>query len=336
MRATKLPSGKWRARAYNKITGERPSFTAESKKEAERLARQYQYQAEHATVESATFGVALTEHLANRKNILSPTTYTSYLAYQRKYYDALNDVQIGRITSDILQAWVNDIAVGRSPKTVSNIYGLASAVLRSRMPQKRFSVVLPKVGKAKLNLPSEGQIRSLMAVAEGTDLCVPIYLAAFCAMRRGEIVALKDSAIDFGARKITISENIVKNEQNKWVTKRTKNEDDRVIQVPELVIDKIRQYGLFAHNADWITKEFGRMLKDNGIAPFRFHDLRHYCAAQMLANGIPIAVVQEYGGWRDQDVLLKIYDYVIAEVREKSMANWNEFCKNWTRFAHEP
>ena len=45
----------------------------------------------------------------------------------------------------------------------------------------------------------------------------------------------------------------------------------------------------------------------------------------MLSKGIPIAVVQPYGGWKDEKTLMKIYNYVIDEVKKESMDLWNNY-----------
>lgn len=46
----------------------------------------------------------------------------------------------------------------------------------------------------------------------------------------------------------------------------------------------------------YITKNFERMLKNNGLKKIRFHDLRHSCASLLYANGVNLKEIQEWLG----------------------------------------
>ena len=52
-----------------------------------------------------------------------------------------------------------------------------------------------------------------------------------------------------------------------------------------------------------ISKNFGKILKEAGLPPFRFHDLRHYSASIMHAIGIPDQYIMARGGWKTDTVL---------------------------------
>lgn len=44
-------------------------------------------------------------------------------------------------------------------------------------------------------------------------------------------------------------------------------------------------------------RAFGQAVKRAGLAPFRWHDLRHTWASWMIQDGVPAYVVQHLGGW---------------------------------------
>jgi integrase len=46
-------------------------------------------------------------------------------------------------------------------------------------------------------------------------------------------------------------------------------------------------------------------VKAAGLGDFHRHDLRHTWASWRVQNGIPLAVLQELGGWRDLQMLLR-------------------------------
>ena len=77
-KATKLDSGKWRCKAYytneaGKYTSK--SFTADTKKEAERNAAVFLMEREHNNKpENITLGQLTDKYIENRSNLLSPST----------------------------------------------------------------------------------------------------------------------------------------------------------------------------------------------------------------------------------------------------------------------
>ncbi len=53
------------------------------------------------------------------------------------------------------------------------------------------------------------------------------------------------------------------------------------------------------------TKAFRAAVAKAGVAPFRWHDLRHTWASWHVQNGTPLAVLKELGGWSSYDMVLK-------------------------------
>lgn len=51
------------------------------------------------------------------------------------------------------------------------------------------------------------------------------------------------------------------------------------------------------------TKAWRKAVKRAGIAPFRWHDLRHTWASWHVQNGTPLHVIQELGGWASLDMV---------------------------------
>lgn len=77
---------------------------------------------------------------------------------------------------------------------------------------------------------------------------------------------------------------------------------------------------LFHHFTSYFIPylRFERALRDSGLPPFRFHDLRHHAASQMHALGIPDRYIEAIGGWKPGSTVLKrVYENVIDEERTK-------------------
>ena len=60
----------------------------------------------------------------------------------------------------------------------------------------------------------------------------------------------------------------------------------------------------------YITEHFKMILKQNGLRPIRFHDLRHSTASLMLANGVPMKMIQDWLGHSDMGTTASIYSHL--------------------------
>lgn len=329
MNAELLPSGNWRARAYNRYTKKQKSFTSSSKKEALRLARAYANDVSKPNAPMMTFGEAYELYFEANKNGWADSTKDEREKWKTTKYSELLNIPLDELTDEFLQIFVDKLGKTVGPKTVRNIFSpIRSCLLRYRK-KVNVCVDMPARKKRKLDLPSQSTVEALLRAVENNEkFCIPVYTATFGCMRRGEIAALGDlidDHIDFQNCTIFVEFTKSKSGRN-WILKEPKNGEVRTIQVPKILLDKIKEKGFpTIDNPNKFSSDFSEFVRDSGIPHLRFHDLRHYCAARMLSLGIPISVVQEYGGWRDTKVLMEIYDYVIKEVRSDSLDKWTRY-----------
>ena len=96
------------------------------------------------------------------------------------------DIKIALITQEDVQKAINIEAQNHSPKTVRNSHGLISAVMRVYRPNFALNTALPKKVRPGIYVPSDEEIRQLLSAVSDTDMELPILLAAFGPMRRGE------------------------------------------------------------------------------------------------------------------------------------------------------
>lgn len=96
MKAHKLPSGSWRVQVQ--INGVRRSFTAKSKKEAERAALESILNRPEAP--TIDFRHAVEYFIANRENVLSASTAARYKRIVKKYMQELMPVQLRYLTHE--------------------------------------------------------------------------------------------------------------------------------------------------------------------------------------------------------------------------------------------
>ena len=333
--ARKLPSGSWRCQVFSHIEEiKQPdgtvkkkriykSFTcdiqgAKGKRICEQKAAQWAAEKESSDSQtvSLTFGEALDSYIEARENILSPRTIMDYKCTRRKYVQSLMNIKVDLISQDDIQKAINIESMRLSPKTIRNIHGLISAVLHVYRPSMALNTSLPQRKRSNLYIPTEAEVQKLMEVVKGTDLELPVLLAAFGPMRRGEICALQPSDIEGNI--VHVSKNMVRTEDNEWIIKSPKSyAGDRYILFPDHVIQKLKGHThverIVSLTPNQITDKFARVLKQNGLQHFRFHDLRHYSASILHTLGIPDAYIMQRGGWGNDSTLKQVYRHALGD-----------------------
>lgn len=340
--AKKLPSGSWRClvydhteeiiqadgsvkkkRIYRSFTDDDPS--PKGKRRAERAASEWAANKETASRCDLTVGEAMDKYIEARSSVLSPGTIREYKRSRKVDLQELMNIRVDKLTQEQVQLAVNREALSHSPKSVRNMHGLLSAVLSAYRPDFALNTALPKKIKPKLHIPSESDIQALIEAVTGTDMEIPVLLAAFGPMRRGEIAALDREHIRGNI--VHVEYAMALDEHNKWVKKSPKSAaGNRYIEFPQFVIDRIPNVpGNVVHiDPAQISNRFRRIVSRLGLERFRFHDLRHYCASIQHALGIPDAYIMQRGGWESDMVLKSVYRHVLEDEAEKMNALAND------------
>ena len=317
-KATKLPSGNWRCRIRKTINGTlvTKSFTAPTKKEAEILASAWLLE-ENETTLNLTLKSACERYIKAKRNTLAPYTITSYEAYSRLYLKGLMLSPIDKITREQIQIAFNEEAARLSPKSIRNLHGLISAVFKMFRPGFVLNTTLPQKKKVEMYIPTDDDIKKLLKAVENTELEIPILLAAFGPMRRGEIFALTSD--DIIGNNVVVNKAVCINE-GKEIIKTPKNySSNRVICFPDFVIKKIKHIKgkLVTISPSTFNKVFHRTLKENNIPDFRFHDLRHYNVSICKAMNIPDEYIMARGGWSTNYTMNNVYAHTLKDVQDK-------------------
>lgn len=345
--AKKLPSGSWRCQVYShtedivqkdgSIKKKRiyRSFTCDvpgpkGKRMAEQEATEWAAEKEsNSSIQNITLGEAIDRYISTRVKVLSPRTIMDYKRIRKKEFQSVMNIKIVTMTQDDIQRAANIESASHSPKTVRDAHGLISAVMKVYRPNFALNTSLPKVVRPELYIPSDSEIQRLLDYVSATELELPILLAAFGPMRRGEICALDTS--DIVGRTVHVSKNMVRTEEKQWVIKSPKSyAGDRYIDYPDFVVDKWA--GLSGRitqlTPDGITDKFRKILKKAGLHHFRFHDLRHYSASIQHAIGVPDAYIMQRGGWETDSTLKSIYRHTMNDRQKEMSEKANDYFTN--------
>lgn len=165
-------------------------------------------------------------------------------------------------------------------------------------------------------------------------------------MRRGEILGLARQDVDFAAETLTVRQSVGKGgiiHAPKTQTSR------RTISVPPLVLQALRQQkarqgerrrqlGPAYQNPDLViaqddgrsfgpdslTHAFGKVVKREGLAGLRFHDLRHTSATLLLTSGVDMKTVSSRLGHSSATTRLNIYAHTLPETDQHAATKMNQ------------
>ena len=95
---------------------------------------------------------------------------------------------------------------------------------------------------------------------------------------------------------------------------------------------------------DYLSNSFQIILQNYHLRRIRFHDLRHSCASLLLANGVPMKMIQEWLGHSDFSTTTNIYahlDYTSKLSSAKAMVSGMappesvNFGSKWTEISND-
>ncbi len=196
----------------------------------------------------------------------------------------------------------------------------------------------------------------LFEAVKGTRLELPVLVAAFYGLRRGEVVGLKWDAIDFERGTLTVKCTVTSisvdgktkiYEQESAKTKSSLrtlplvgtfreyfSEVKAAQEINKQVCGNCYNYRYDGYvfvdemgelmNPNYLTNYFPKYIQKHGMKKMRFHDLRHSCASLLLANGVPLKQIQEWLGHSDFSTTVNIYahlDYASKLSSAQAMVN---------------
>lgn len=333
-KAKKQPSGNWLVQVYSHteyVDGKpkriRQTFTAPTKAEAEYKAAVFKRQNTRRSDSTLTLADAMLGYIDSKDGILSPSTINGYKSLQRTHLLDLQKKPLHKITNLDIQIALNQAKKEHdlSAKTVKNISGFVSAAIGLYREDFRYKVTLPEKEKHDYYLPSDDDITSLLAYTEGKELHTAILLAACLGLRRGEICALKWGDFDWKRKEVKINKAMVSNDQKEWIVKNPKSyAGNRTLSLSDGLITELQKVkkkngSVIEGTPTHISHRFRWAVKAAGLEHFRFHDLRHYNASLMLAEGIPDKYAIERTGHSTTTILKNVYQH--TENKKRSEVN---------------
>jgi len=321
-----------------------------TKKEAEahykKTSLEYEQGIKNETkINPGTFGEFIERwfNSSYKYSVAETTAYTNWSLIRRHILPYFSAYQLDQITSFmIVEFYASKLEGGLSPKTVREFHNILNRAFEEGVdlsvleinPVKKAKP--PKLHYKEHSVWTKKQTQKFLEGVEGTDNEVFYILAIFTGMRRGEILGLKWTDIDFEQGKIYVNRSLARVHGKGLVLKDVKTRRSRrQISISPYVILKLQEQKakfnpLLNLNNEMVftsstgnykdpnnvLREFNRLVRLADVPKITIHDLRHLHATMLLKNGENPKVVSERLGHHDVGITLDIYSHVTPDIQD--------------------
>lgn len=332
---TKRPNGSYQAAIYVGRDDDgkhiRRTVTKPTLRECRAAVKEIERELEdqdYSNVRNISVTAWIDEWIELNKTRLSPSTHATYKIYAKVHYapyfkkmklKEVNEIHIRKFMAQQL-GFLSPTTVRKHVSVLNRIFEDA---LKDKNPVKY--VKLPSKAKFTPYPLTEKEFLKIHNSIKGTRDEVIVLLAALCGLRRGEIFALKPNDVDWKKKTIRVDENTAINDEHMYVDKGPKSDNGyRVVVVPDYIMGLLENMRkgwdgiperLFALRPDYYSSYFAELIRDKKLPPIRFHDLRHYHASWLYAQGIPDKYAAERLG-HDIQTLKATYQHIGAGHRQ--------------------
>ena len=270
----------------------------------------------------------------------------------------LRDLRPERVEA-AYRAWhsVRDDTQPLAPRTVAKIHGIlaravAEGVRVGWIGVNPLAVVrLPRPAAAVPDLWTPEEWARLWATVAPTPRGMAVWLAATTGLRMGELTAVRWQDYDAGAGTLRVARTLLRlpGPDPQWGAPKTRASARVILLDPttraRLATHRAAQarqrlaagpawhpYDLIVPQADGrpernqvLTPWFQRMERRANVRVLRWHDLRHYHASVLIAQGVPIPVVSARLGHASPAITMQVYAHLIGRGDEAVSASIETF-----------
>jgi integrase len=351
----------WRAVIYDDGIQSSRSFTVPSNsqrdadREADRVraelraARAAAAKTKPARRDPGTVGKLAADWLDQQRRIGSPSSVKGYKGIVRTIDQRFGTTPVDALTREDVRTWCAELsAKGMTPATLRHYHAVLRWMLSDAMIDGKIQAnpasrtKLPESPKPAIRLPRDADVIKVLAKLEG-DLLVAVRIAASCALRRGEICALRWNAIE--GRDLVVRAGVAEGE-NGAVVKSTKSYRERTVALDYTTMRVLarhrmvqREFARQLHrkwSPDWFI--LANLAEDpSGRSPLSpswlshawqrardrvnigLHGLRHWYASRMLESGeVTVAELASWLGHAQVSTTLNMYVHADPERRRTS------------------
>ena len=332
------PSGRWRAR-YRDESGREHARHFEDRPDARRWLDQVA-RAGHPAHGQVTFE-AFFEEWSSRQ-LWSPATLSAMsLAARTVPFRGTALTEIGR--RDV-ETWVKSMDVsGLAPGTVKTRYVNVRSVFRAALeehlvdgdPTDRIRLPRRRRSTVAMSIPSPHEVGALVTAASD-DFRAFVALCAFAGLRLGEAAGVQSPDIDFDRSELRVARQVQNRGGGRIDVLPPKYRSERSISLAPGLRDLLRTHIENSnHDGDvqWLFQRNGgplhqqsaaylgrKTLGSAGLSGIRLHDLRHFYASGLIAEGCDVVTVQRSLGHANATTTLNTYAHLWPRAADRTRA----------------
>lgn len=270
---------------------------------------------------------------------------------------ALGALRLEKLTPLQVQKFYNECMrepKNLKPKTVKNIHGVLHSALKQAVMNGLIrsnpteSCTIPRIERIEIKPFDDAAEKSFLQAIEGDKYERLFIVDLYTGMRKGEILGLRWSDIDFDQGTITISKQLQVEpfKGGRYYLAPLKNDKERIITPAPYVMQILREQRRYQNEARLLaggaweegdipglvfTNETGKhlchqtigtrykkLVKAAGLPDARFHDMRHSYAVAAIRAGDDIKTVQSNLGHHSAAFTLDTYAHATAQMKKES------------------
>ncbi len=286
------------------------------------------------------------------KPSVRPSTYISYDQQVRVHIvPTLGQLQLSQLTPQHIQNYMKErLAKGLSARTVGYhrrvlVIALGQAVKWGLVNRNVAALTdPPRAEKYEIQPITPEQARAFLQAIQGNRLEALFTVALSFGLRRGEALGLRWTDVDLEARTLRIKQQLQRLEGRLQLSEPKTKTSRRVLDLPDLLITKLREHRTrqledkLRAGSHWVEtglvfttslgtpidprnvkRRLDALLKEAGMPHFRVHDIRHFAASLMLAQGVPLKVVSDILGHSQISTTADLYTHVLPSLRKEAI-----------------
>lgn len=352
----------------------RISVYAATQKELERKVAEIKVQIEqgiYLSSDTALFGKIAENWIEHFKPTISEKMRLRYKGIIRGKLQPLAEMRVRDLRPMHLQVIINEMAKdGYAQKSMQMVKQTASQILDLAMQNDLVyrnvfeKIKVPHVDAEERQPITEEQRELILNTWEGHRMGVPALIMLYCGLRRGEMLALLWTDIDFKAKTLSVSKAADMPTNATTVKKPKTKAGTRIVPIPDAIMpallrarrEAISMYvcpamrtgdimSAQAYTEAWSSymhylnlcaggRDKVRTKNENGkvcfipavqaMEPFTAHQLRHSYATMLYDADVDVKTAQKLLGHADFSVTMKIYTHLSTEKESAGIEKLNQ------------
>jgi integrase len=282
-----------------------------------------------------------------RKNV-SHTTFKKYENAVEKAVPHIGYLKLINVKPVHVQKLFNDLSdLGLSSSSCATYFRALKTVFNMAVKWQIIyfnpfnSINSPKESNKKIDVLTQDEVNYLPKNSKDHPIYPVLLIVISCGLRRGEILGLQWSNINFLNSTIYVENNLTQSNSKIQLGETKTSAGKRAVSVPNSVLKELKEIRkkqkknkLLLGKAyedsdyvctwqdgrifrpDYITKVFPKILKELDLPIVRFHYLRHSHASLLLRQGIQTKVVQERLCHSNISITLDTYSHILPDMQK--------------------